>query len=89
MTTTNDHCDNDHEPLDLLQAELFSLLHRYAQSPCCGIALAVAAQLQRMLDHPLITLFPELQRQCASQLNGWRARGSFAEIAPRGTAMLH
>lgn len=80
---------DNHEPLDRLQAELFAMMHRYAQVPCCGLALAVAGQLKKMLEHPLITLFPELHRQCAMQLNGWRARGCFAEKAAGPSRSLH
>ena len=68
---------SDHPPLDELQAELFLLLDRYAISPSPGLAGAVAAQLQRMLEHPLMSLFPELQRNCAASLNRWRLRGGF------------
>jgi len=76
------------EPLDRMQAELFAMMYRYAQAPCCGLALAVAGQLQKLLNHPLIALFPELHRQCAMQLNGWRARGSFVDnVKPRGRSL--
>ena len=68
---------SDHPPLDELQAELFVLLDRYAISPSPGLAGGVATQLQRMLEHPLMSLFPELQRNCAASLNRWRLRGGF------------
>lgn len=68
---------SEHPPLDELQAELFLLLDRYALAPSPGLAGGVAAQLQRMLEHPLMSLFPELQRNCAASLNRWRLRGGF------------
>jgi hypothetical protein len=74
---------SDHPPLDELQAELFLLLDHYAHAPSPGLAGVVATQLQRMLEHPLMSLFPELQRNCAASLNRWRLRGGFeAEAAP-------
>ncbi|KAA9129824.1 hypothetical protein F3N42_14320 [Marinihelvus fidelis] len=87
--TDSQDLSTDHEPLDQMQAQLFALMHRYSQAPCCGLALAVAGQLVKLLEHPLITLFPELHRQCAAQLNGWRARGSFAERCGSTPRSIH
>lgn len=60
--------------LDHLQAGLLLLMDQYAETPCRAVAMAVAWRLERILSHPLIDLFPEVQRQCARGLNRWRAR---------------
>ncbi len=65
---------NDTPNLDHLQAGLLLLMDQYADTPCRAVAMAVAWRLERILGHPLIELFPELQRQCARGLNRWRAR---------------
>jgi hypothetical protein len=64
--------------LDHLQAGLLYLLNEYVDLPCCAVAMAIARHLERLLEDPLIELFPELQRQCARGLNHWRARAWFA-----------
>lgn len=68
------------EPLDQLQAGLFMLLNDYAGQPCCCTAHGIARQLERILRHPLIDLFPELQRQYARCLNNWRVRAGFEPV---------
>jgi hypothetical protein len=60
--------------LDHLQAGLVLLMDRYVEAPCPGIAAAVTGQLEAILHHPLVELFPRLQRSCARRLNAWRAR---------------
>lgn len=60
--------------LDHLQAGLLLLMDQYAETPCKAVAMAVAWRIERILSHPLIDLFPEVQRQCARNLNRWRGR---------------
>ena len=76
------------EPLDRLQAGLFYLLNHYAGEPCCCVADQIARQLERILHHPLIDLFPELQTQYARALNNWRARAAF-EAGSSDRHVLH
>ncbi len=66
------------ESLEDLQAGLFSLLDSYVEEPCHGIAGLIAGQLERLLLHPVIDLFPELRRNYARRLNTWRIRAGFA-----------
>ncbi len=63
--------------LEELQANLIYLMNRYGSRPDQGTAGAIAHLLQRILEHPLIELFPELRGQCARGLNQWRARAAF------------
>ena len=64
----------EYPELDHLQAGLLLLMDQYAETPCRSVAVAVTMQMERLLDHPLIDLLPELQRQCCRGLNRWRAR---------------
>lgn len=68
--------------LDELQADLIYLLNQYASEPCCCVATAVVGQIELILRHPLIDLFPELQRRMAGCLNEWRGRASFEPRSP-------
>lgn len=65
---------SDYPELDHLQAGLLMLMDQYAETPCRGVAMAVTMQIERLLNHPLIDLLPELRRQCCNGLNRWRAR---------------
>ena len=62
-----------HPPFEQLQADLVYLMNRYSSEQCCCIAEAVAHQMERLLMHPLMDLFPELRKEYAKGLNGWRA----------------
>ena len=62
------------EPLERLQAGLLFLMNKYAGTPCRGVAGAIATQLEEILTHPHIELFPAVHRQCANSVNSWRAR---------------
>ena len=63
-----------HEPFDKLQARLFFLLNLYTSEPCCCVANRICNNLEKILRHDLIFLFPEIQRQYAHNLNFWKAR---------------
>ncbi len=65
---------NEYPELDHLQAGLLMLMDQYAETPCRGVAMAVTHQMEKLLDHPLIDLLPELQRQCSHGLARWKVR---------------
>jgi hypothetical protein len=73
--------------LDELQADLIYLLNQYANEPGARLADAIAAQIERILRHPLIDLFPELQRRMAECLNQWRCRAGFEPRLSAASAM--
>lgn len=77
--------------LEDLHAELLYLVTRYSCAPQGSVADAVARQLQRILSHPLIDVFPQLRRQCAVSLSIWRQRAGFSPNFEHGThgALLH
>ena len=64
------------EPLEKTQAALLFLLNKYAGSPNRGIASAIVMQLEEILTHPHIDLFPDIHRQCANSVNCWKVRAS-------------
>jgi hypothetical protein len=63
--------------LEELHAELLYLVTRYSCAPQGTVADAIAHQLQRILNHPLIDVFPQLRKQCAVSLSIWRQRAGF------------
>jgi hypothetical protein len=67
--------------LEAMQANLIQLLNLYSTHPCKMTANAISLTLEGMLEHPLIDIFPELRKQCASTLNHWRLRASPGSIA--------
>lgn len=76
--------------LEELHAELLYLVTRYTCEPQGTLADAVTHQLQRILTHPLIDIFPQLRRQCSYSLAIWRKRSGFQSIPHQAqTAALH
>ena len=67
------------EPLDQLQATLFCLINLYSEEPCCCTAQRVSVQMEKILRHELIFLFPELQKQYARFLRQWQLRAADAK----------
>ena len=83
---------SEHPPehLEKLQAGLLFLMNKYAGSPCRGIADAITKQLEEILVHPHIELFPAMHRQCANSVNCWRARAhGIIEGAAGGALIVH
>lgn len=77
--------------LEELHAELLHLVTRYSCAPQTPIADAVTHQLKRILNHPLIDVFPQLRQQCAVSLSVWRQRAGFVMPveSPQSSAVLH
>lgn len=63
--------------LEELHAELLYLVTRYTCEPQGTLADAVTHQLQKILKHPLIDIFPQLRQQCCFSLAVWRKRSGF------------
>lgn len=72
--------------LEELHAELLYLVTRYSCEPRAYLADAVSHQLQKILAHPLIDVFPQLRRQCATSHAVWRARARFQSPGPAPAA---
>lgn len=76
--------------LEELHAELLYLVTRYSCEPQVTLATAIKDQLQRILRHPLMEIFPEFRKQCVVSLSIWRKRASFQALPDRsGLAVLH
>ncbi len=77
------------ESLEKLQAALLFLLNKYAGTPSRGIASAIVMQLEEILTHPHIDLFPDLHRQCANSVNCWKVRASRETNAAENVQIFH
>jgi len=77
--------------LEDLHVELLYLVTRYSCAPQSAVADAVAHQLERILRHPLIDVFPRLRQQCAVSLSIWRQRAGFRPTVEDNAqgALLH
>ena len=56
------------EPFEELQATLLRLINCYAAHPCGRLATHISYQVEKLLGHPLIDLFPELRQPYAQSL---------------------
>lgn len=74
--------------LEDLHAQLLHLVTRYSCQPQNHLAEAVTHQLKRILDHPLIDVFPQLKQQCVASLAIWRTRTGFKPIPQAATEMV-
>ncbi len=57
-------------------------MNRYAMRADAQVARAIRDTMLRILNHPLIDLFPDVRVQCARTLNQWRARSASCSRAP-------
>lgn len=77
------------EPFEELQASLVTMMNRYATEPCCCLAAHISYQVEKLLRHPLIDLFPELRKQYAQSLGCWKARASLAHAGDDHAIVMH
>jgi hypothetical protein len=89
MQTHAHFAESSAEPFEELQASLFILINRYASEPCCCLAAHITHQVEKLLRHPLIDLFPELQKRYAQSLGNWRARARQVPATEQTSVMLH
>lgn len=77
------------EPFEELQATLLRLINCYAAHPCGRLATHISYQVEKLLGHPLIDLFPELRQQYAQSLTDWKMRSNLERPGESSNHILH